>query len=119
MTMNSIDNWWVVTDLDGTLMDHNYEIGPAVETLQWLRECGVPVIPCTSKTAAEVQQFRSQYGIGRNCRSPGIRYSLWFAGRHAFWCCLSDVGACLPLPAYQIALVPYPIKSARGRDKAK
>ncbi|WP_320674781.1 HAD-IIB family hydrolase [Prochlorococcus sp. MIT 1341] len=61
--MTIIKNWWVVTDLDGTLMDHQYDLSPALETLRWLQESGVPVIPCTSKTAAEVEQFRSIYGL--------------------------------------------------------
>ncbi len=61
--MTSITDWWVVTDLDGTLLDHNYDIQPALGTLQWLKEIGVPVIPCTSKTEAEVNHFRSKYGF--------------------------------------------------------
>lgn len=50
--------WWVVTDLDGTLMDHRYDWQPAQETLRWLQDRGIPVIPCTSKTADEVRRFR-------------------------------------------------------------
>ena len=34
MTHNS--DFWVVTDLDGTLMDENYDITPAKDTLKWL-----------------------------------------------------------------------------------
>ncbi len=49
---------WVVTDIDGTLMDHNYDFKPALETLNWLSAIGVPVIPCTSKTASEVRLLR-------------------------------------------------------------
>lgn len=51
-------NWWVVTDLDGTLLDHAYDWQPASVCLARLRDLGVPVIPCTSKTAAEVREFR-------------------------------------------------------------
>lgn len=50
--------WWVVTDLDGTLMDHHYDWSPAESTIRWLQALGVPVIPCTSKTAEEVRSFR-------------------------------------------------------------
>ena len=56
--MSNILNYWVVTDLDGTLMDDNYDISPAKETLRWLAKLSIPVIPCTSKTAAEVRHFR-------------------------------------------------------------
>ena len=49
---------WVVTDLDGTLLDHNYDWSAAQPTLAWLRQLGITVIPCTSKTAEEVRRFR-------------------------------------------------------------
>ncbi len=52
--------WWVVTDIDGTLMDHNYDLKPALPTIKWLQKLGIPVIPCTSKTAAEVRDLREQ-----------------------------------------------------------
>ena len=55
--------WWVVTDLDGTLMDHRYDWSPAAETLARLRQSGIPVIPCTSKTAEEVERFRAEAGL--------------------------------------------------------
>ena len=51
--------WWVVTDLDGTLMDHHYDWSPAAPVLRSLQRAGVPVIPCTSKTAEEVERFRA------------------------------------------------------------
>ena len=57
------ETWWVVTDLDGTLMDHNYDISPAIDTLYWLEDIGIPVIPCTSKTAAEAENFRAEFGL--------------------------------------------------------
>ncbi len=56
--MSNILNYWVVTDLDGTLMDENYDISPAIKTIRWLADMSIPVIPCTSKTAAEVRHFR-------------------------------------------------------------
>ena len=55
--------YWIVTDLDGTLMDENYDISPAKETLKLLFELGIPVIPCTSKTASEVRYFRKENGL--------------------------------------------------------
>ncbi|AAP99773.1 MULTISPECIES: mannosyl-3-phosphoglycerate phosphatase-related protein YedP [Prochlorococcus] len=54
---------WIVTDIDGTLMDHQYDFSPALSTIKWLQELGIPIIPCTSKTAAEVRALRLELGI--------------------------------------------------------
>ncbi len=51
---------WVVSDVDGTLMDHSYDLTPAKETIKLLQELSIPVILCTSKTAAEVKVIREQ-----------------------------------------------------------
>ena len=51
---------WVVSDVDGTLMDHSYDLTPAKETIKLLQELTIPVILCTSKTAAEVKHIRKQ-----------------------------------------------------------
>lgn len=52
-------NWIVVTDLDGTLLDHKtYSFQPAKKTLQKLEENGIPVIINSSKTAAEIKELR-------------------------------------------------------------
>mgnify|MGYP001158459146 CR=1 FL=1 len=59
MISNS-SKYWIVTDLDGTLMDENYDISPARKTLNLLAELAIPVIPCTSKTASEVRHFRNE-----------------------------------------------------------
>jgi mannosyl-3-phosphoglycerate phosphatase len=56
-------SWWVVTDLDGTLLDHHYDWSPAAEAIRWLQERRIPVIPCTSKTAEEVRRFRQDAGL--------------------------------------------------------
>ncbi len=57
------ENWWVVTDLDGTLMDHKYDLMPALDTIYALGKLGIPVIPCTSKTYSEVKLFRNKYNL--------------------------------------------------------
>ena len=51
---------WVVSDVDVTLMDHSYDLTPAKETIKTLKELSVPVILCTSKTAAEVKVIRKE-----------------------------------------------------------
>ena len=61
--MSQPKTWWIVTDLDGTLLDHNYSWEPAAETLRWLQREQIPVIPCTSKTAEEVRDFRQAAGL--------------------------------------------------------
>ena len=64
--------WWVVTDLDGTLMDHHYDWSPAAAVLRSLQRAGVPVIPCTSKTAEEVERFRAALSCGTHTSSKMV-----------------------------------------------
>ena len=54
---------WVVSDVDGTLMDHAYDLTPAKETIKLLQELSIPVILCTSKTSAEVKVIRKQLNL--------------------------------------------------------
>ena len=54
---------WVVTDVDGTLMDHYYDLTPAKKVINWLKELKIPVILCTSKTAAEVLVIRKDLNL--------------------------------------------------------
>ena len=61
--MHNNSKYWIVTDLDGTLMDENYDITPAKKTLNMLSSIKIPVIPCTSKTASEVRHFRKENGL--------------------------------------------------------
>ncbi|KKZ13278.1 MAG: hypothetical protein TE42_01100 [Candidatus Synechococcus spongiarum SP3] len=56
-------DWLVVTDLDGTLLDHAYDFSAAAPLLRRLEQQGVPVVPCTSKTAEEVEQFQAAAGL--------------------------------------------------------
>ena len=55
--------WLVVTDLDGTLLDHAYDFAAAAPLLRRLERLGVPVVPCTSKTAEEVERFQAAAGL--------------------------------------------------------
>ncbi len=54
---------WVVSDVDGTLMDDSYDLNPAKETIKLLQELSIPVILCTSKTAAEVKVIRKELNL--------------------------------------------------------
>jgi len=57
------DRILVFTDLDGTLLDHRtYSFEPARPALRLLRESGIPLIICTSKTRAEVEVIREALG---------------------------------------------------------
>lgn len=54
----------VFTDLDGTLLDHDtYSFTEAESALERLKEQGIPVIFCTSKTRAEIEVYRDKMGI--------------------------------------------------------
>lgn len=55
--------WIVVTDLDGTLLDHQgYSWQGARLALETLEARGIPVVFCTSKTRAEVEHLRDATG---------------------------------------------------------
>ena len=54
---------WVVSDVDGTLMDHSYDLTPAKETIKTLQKLSIPVILCTSKTASEVKIIRQELNL--------------------------------------------------------
>ena len=59
----------IFTDLDGTLLDHySYSFEAAIPMLGKLEDLGIPVIPITSKTFAEVSRLRDQL----NNRHPFI-----------------------------------------------
>ena len=52
------EQWLVVTDLDGTLLNHHdYDFSAALPMLQRLESAGIPVILNTSKTLAELRQW--------------------------------------------------------------
>lgn len=57
--------WIMVTDLDGTLLDHQgYSWEGAREAISALEVRGVPLVFCTSKTRAEVLPLREAIGNG-------------------------------------------------------
>ena len=54
----------IFTDMDGTLLDHHtYSFAAAQPTLDALAARGVPVIPNTSKTFAEMTELREKIGL--------------------------------------------------------
>jgi mannosyl-3-phosphoglycerate phosphatase len=53
----------VITDLDGTLLDHDTCSWEAARpALKKLRALDIPVVFCTSKTRAEVEEWRTELG---------------------------------------------------------
>ena len=59
--MDTDYNLVVVTDLDGTLLDHNtYSFEPARPALHCLERLHIPLVLSSSKTAAEILDLRSQ-----------------------------------------------------------
>lgn len=53
----------VVTDLDGTLLDHSYSFEVARPALELLVAKGVPVVICSSKTRPEIEIYREGLGL--------------------------------------------------------
>lgn len=61
------DPLMIVTDLDGSLLDHHtYSWEPAQPWLERLNTQGVPVVICSSKTAAEILPLQRLLGITRS-----------------------------------------------------
>jgi len=54
----------IYSDLDGTLLDiHTYDWQPATGWLETLQDHQIPVILCSSKTAAEMREIQSDLGL--------------------------------------------------------
>ncbi len=54
----------VFTDLDGTLLDHQtYDYSPAKFALDWISSHHIPLILCSSKTAAEIHSLQKELNI--------------------------------------------------------
>ena len=53
----------IFTDLDGTLLDfETYSFNAAMPSLELIREMGIPLILCSSKTRAEIEMYRKVLG---------------------------------------------------------
>lgn len=63
--MPSLDDPLLIySDLDGTLLDiHTYDWQPALGWLDTLQDHQIPVILCSSKTAAEMLEIQSDLGL--------------------------------------------------------
>ena len=65
--MSQVDNttgWIIFTDVDGTLLNHqDYGYDEAKPALQFLRRHNIPLILCSSKTAAELSWLRAEIGF--------------------------------------------------------
>ncbi|MFD2438487.1 HAD-IIB family hydrolase [Modicisalibacter luteus] len=73
----------VFTDLDGSLLDHHdYDWEPARPWLNRLAAAGVPVIPVTSKTRAELLPLRRELGLEQ---TPFIAENGAIIGLPAAW----------------------------------
>ena len=54
----------IVTDLDGTLLDHHtYDVGPARDVLERVARAGIPLVLCSSKTRAEIEALQQRLAI--------------------------------------------------------
>jgi mannosyl-3-phosphoglycerate phosphatase family protein len=55
---------FIVTDLDGTLLDHHtYDVGPARDVLLRIARAGIPLVLCSSKTRAEIEALQQRLDI--------------------------------------------------------
>ncbi|MDX1680307.1 MAG: HAD-IIB family hydrolase [Akkermansiaceae bacterium] len=62
--MSWYQNWMAVTDLDGTLLDHDdYSWQPAAKAVATLKEHEVPLVLASSKTLAEMRLLATELGI--------------------------------------------------------
>jgi mannosyl-3-phosphoglycerate phosphatase len=94
----------VFTDLDGTLLDHDtYSFDPARPALEKLHHLRIPLVVCTSKTAAEILELRTAIGntdpfISENGGGIFIPYRFFpfsvNAGRTAAGCFVLELGTC-------------------------
>lgn len=50
----------IFTDLDGTLVDYCYSFEKALPALNILKERGIPLVICSSKTRAEIELYRTR-----------------------------------------------------------
>ena len=113
-------HWIVVTDLDGTLLDHRYRFAAAEALIGRLEAAGIPVVPCSSKTAPEMRHFRRIAGLRSpfivenggaiHCQRTDLRWSP--AGDHG--CCDGELVDCLGLPAQSL----LPSLAALSQDLA-
>ncbi len=58
--MNTSSKLIIFTDLDGTLLDSEYSFEKAVPALDLIKERGIPLIVCSSKTRVEIEHCRKQ-----------------------------------------------------------
>ncbi len=84
----------VLTDVDGTLLDHRtYAFAPAAPAIRLLEQREVPLVLCSSKTRAEIVRLQERLGV-----------------RHPF---ISENGGGLFLPR---GYFPFPVPGARAVD---
>ena len=62
----------VYTDLDGTLLDHHtYAFDEALGAIKALKDRGIPIVPCTSKTRAETVCLMQALELDGDARLAG------------------------------------------------
>ena len=93
----------IFTDLDGTLLNHgDYSWEAARPALERIRELGIPLIICTSKTRPEVELIREDIGLTGPFiveNGGGIFFPLEFEGPPAGGAVIMDSYRCMPLGA--------------------
>lgn len=91
----------VFTDLDGTLLNHSdYSWEAARPALERIRELGIPLVICTSKTRPEVELIRQDMGLTGPFiveNGGGIFFPLEFEELPVGAAVIMDTYRCLPL----------------------
>ncbi|XOV71519.1 MAG: HAD-IIB family hydrolase [Verrucomicrobiota bacterium] len=87
-TASSKDFWVVVTDMDGTLLDHHtYAFEQALPALNELRRLNIPLVFNSSKTRAELMSYAALLGVTSPMvvENGGGIFIPEQADPHAFW----------------------------------
>jgi len=113
----------VYTDLDGTLLDHDsYSFAPARPALERLAGLGVPVIPVSSKTLAELAELNRTLGLQGPCIAENgglIAIPRGYFALAPRWRSYGDFELELMSPDYvEIARTLAEIRQQRGFDFA-
>lgn len=75
----------VVTDIDGTLLDHDtYGFAPALPAIRLLEREGIPLVLCSSRTRAEIAWLQAQIGIRHPFVTENGGALFWPAGYFPF-----------------------------------
>jgi mannosyl-3-phosphoglycerate phosphatase len=102
----------IVTDLDGTLIDHHtYSADAARPALDAARLAGVPIVPCSSKTLAEMRALATRLSLAPAPLIVENGGAIWFPDT---WPAVPD-GAVIDAAGGRILVLGSPAAVLRSR----